>query len=157
MRRSVAMNALLAVCVSAASVPTVTRTVRPWSFVDAAGPRSGIWGGEDGTMEAWAYPLKICRDLRFEFRIGDQAIPGAAVAREVSTSPGRFTIVYSGDNFRVAARYAAAHDAPGVLIHLDVQAYQPLEIRVRFRPNFQLMWPASIGTGYSQWDKAAHV
>ncbi|HZU28358.1 MAG TPA: hypothetical protein VFA04_22715, partial [Bryobacteraceae bacterium] len=160
MRRSLAILALAAAHLPAAEmqpVLSITRAVRPWEFVDAAGPRSGIWGAQDGTMEAWVYPLKICRDLRFEFRVDNQPIPGAAIAREVSTSPGRFSLTFTGDNFRVIARYAAAADSPGALIYIEAHSTQPLEIRVRFRRDFQLMWPASMGTTYAQWDKAAHA
>src|SRR5437660_9884251 len=32
-----------------------------------------------------------------------------------------------------------------------------MEIRVKFRRDFQLMWPASIGTGYAEWNNAAHA
>jgi hypothetical protein len=38
------------------------------------------------------------------------------------------------------------------VILLDVRAHSPLRIDVEFARDFQLMWPASIGTGYAEWN-----
>ena len=160
MRRLSAVLALAVAGLPAADLNSklaITRPVRPWNFVDAVSTHAGIWGNENGNMEAWVYPLKVCRDLTLEFRIDDNVVPAASVAREITRSPGRFVILYTGDDFRVSATYTAAHDSPGALIQLDVHSFAPLEIRARFRPDFQLMWPASIGTGYAQWDKELHA
>ena len=43
---------------------------------------------------------------------------------------------------------------PARLILLDVRARSPLRIDVEFMRDFQLMWPASIGTGYAEWNDA---
>ena len=40
----------------------------------------------------------------------------------------------------------------GALMLLDIQTRRPLRIRVEFVPDFQLMWPASIGTSGVEWN-----
>lgn len=129
----------------------ISRLVRPGEFVDAVGPRAGLFGTEDGTLEAYVYPLKIFKDLRLRFRLDGHDIPAASIARRVTAQPGGFTIVYSSDDFRVAETLAASMDEPGAVILLDVDSRVPLGIDVAFRRDFQLMWPASIGTGYVAW------
>jgi GH15 family glucan-1,4-alpha-glucosidase len=52
----------------------------------------------------------------------------------------------------VAETLVVPTDEPGALVRLDVQARNPLRIDVSFVRDFQLMWPASIGTGYAQWN-----
>ena len=45
---------------------------------------------------------------------------------------------------------------PGAAILLNVHTRAPLRIDVVFQRDFQLMWPASIGTGYGQWQPEEH-
>lgn len=66
--------------------------------------------------------------------------------------PGSYTIVYSGDDFQAEETLVAPIDEPGVAILIDVRARNPVRVDVEFKRDFQLMWPASIGTGYAQWD-----
>ena len=50
---------------------TLSRPGRNWQFLDAVGPHAGLLGREDGTFEAWIYPLKLFRDFQLKFRVGD--------------------------------------------------------------------------------------
>jgi GH15 family glucan-1,4-alpha-glucosidase len=40
----------------------------------------------------------------------------------------------------------------GALIVLDITAYEPVDVEVRFRRDFQLIWPAGLGAAYLNWD-----
>jgi hypothetical protein len=70
----------------------ISRPVRGWEFVDATGPRAGLLGAEDGTLEAYVYPLKIFSDLKLRFVAGAQVIPGESIARRITSRPGSYTI-----------------------------------------------------------------
>jgi glycogen debranching enzyme len=136
-----------------AAEPEITRPVRSWEFVDATGPRAAFFGLEDGTFEAYVYPLKILKDLRLEFQTGDQRIPAASVARSIQSRPGSYTIVYAGDQFQVEQTIAASMTEAGLVMRLRARCAEPLRIDGRFTRDFQLMWPASFGSAYSQWSR----
>ena len=144
---------LLAAVSCFAQVPQLSRPVRPWEFLDATGPRAGLLGAEDGTLEAYVYPLKIFGGFKLRFLSGGLTIPAARVARQICVRPESYSIIYSGDDFKVTETLLVPVDEPGAVILLDVRAHNPLRIDAEFARDFQLMWPASIGTGYSEWDE----
>jgi hypothetical protein len=74
------------------------------------------------------------------------------MARRITSRPGSYTITYTGDDFQIDETLVAPIDEPGAVILLDVRAHSPLRIDVEFVRDFQLMWPASIGTGYAEWN-----
>jgi glycogen debranching enzyme len=144
----------LSVSVSFAPAQTLelSRPVRGWEFLPVAGTRAGLFGNENGDLEAWIYPLKIFRDFRLTFRVGDRAIPASSLARTLTVHPESATIVYAGDSFRVRETLFVPVHQPGALILLDIETEQPLEVEATFIPDFQLEWPAALGGTYVQWD-----
>jgi glycogen debranching enzyme len=151
LRPAALLLAILAMGCFAAD-PQLSRPVRAWEFLDAAGPRAALLGAEDGTLEAYVYPLKIFGGLKLRFIADAQVIPGESVARRITARPGSYTITYAGDDFQADETLVAPIDEPGAAILLDVRARSPLRIDVEFTRGFQLMWPASIGTGYAEWN-----
>ncbi|MGA2741729.1 MAG: hypothetical protein ABSG65_30365 [Bryobacteraceae bacterium] len=135
-----------------AADPQLSRPVRAWEFLDATGPRASLLGAEDGALEAYVYPLKIFGGMRLRFLTGAQIIPAANMARRITARPGSYTITYTGDDFQVDETLVAPIGEPGAAILIDVRARNPLRIDVEFRRDFQLMWPASIGTAYAAWN-----
>lgn len=150
------LASLFTLCCFAAD-PRLSRPVRTWEFLDVNGPRAGLLGAEDGTLEAYVYPLKIFGGLKLRFIAGGERIPGETIARRISARPGSYVITYTGDDFQVDETLSVPVDAPGAVILLDVRARNPLRIDVEFARDFQLMWPASIGTGYAEWDGGARA
>src|ERR1039458_6504428 len=124
-----------------AATPQLSRPVRAWEFLDATGPRAGLLGTEDGTLEAYVYPLKIFGGLKLRFVTGAQIIPGESIARRITSRPGSYTITYTGDDFQADETLVVPIDEPGAVILLDVRARSPLRIDVEFVRDFQLMWP----------------
>lgn len=139
--------------VAAPPVQTISRPARAWEFLDAVGPRAGLLGAENGTLEGYVYPLKIFKDLRLRFITGSQTLPAGTLSRRITSRPGAYTITYTGDDFRVTETLAASTTEPGAVILLDVNARSPLRIDVEFARDFQLMWPAAIGSGYIDWNE----
>jgi len=133
----------------------ISRPVRSWEFLDATGPRAAWLGREDGTLEAYVYPLKILRDMRLRFEINGHFVPGEGLARRVSYRPASSSITYTGDDFRVVETLVVPADKAGALMMFDVQARNPLRIDVEFTPDFQLMWPASMGSTGVEWSPQA--
>jgi glycogen debranching enzyme len=141
---------LIAVQLHAAAIER-SRATRTWEFVDAVGEQSSILGQEDGSLDAYVYPLKIFADLRFSFEVGGRVIPAEAISRRVSFYAGSAAITYTGDEFQVVETLVAPVHEAGGIIRLDVMAHDPLTIRFSLRRDFQLIWPASIGSAYGQW------
>ena len=131
--------------------------VRPSHYVEASGRRAALLGREDGTFEAWAYPLKILHDFSLSFQTPAYAepIPGATLATSVDVRPEGVRIRYTHAAFTVDAIWLVPLEQPGALVLLDVDSSVPLDVLVRFRPDLKPMWPAALGGQYSVWDAQA--
>lgn len=135
----------------------LSRPVRSWEFLDAVGQQASILGKEDGSLEAYAYPLKLFADLNFTFEVGDRVVPAGAISRRVVARAGSVSLVYTGDEFRVVETLFVPIHEPGGIIRLQIEAHDPLTVRFSLRPDFQLMWPASFGSAFGQWDPKQHL
>jgi hypothetical protein len=127
---------------------------RPARYMEASGQRAALLGREDGSFEAWVYPLKVLHDFNLSFGIAAYAdpIPGASLASTVDVRPESSTVRYSHAAFTVDATWLVPIDMPGGLVLLDVNTSEPLTIVVKFRPDLKPMWPAALGGQYSYWD-----
>ncbi len=134
----------------------ISRPARPWEFLDATGEKASILGSEDGTLEGYVYPLKIFKTLRLRFLVDGRVIPGESASRRIIATPGTYTIAYTGDEFEVRETLITPARDSGAIIRLAITAYQPVRIDVEFARDFQMMWPASIGTSYSEWNEQNH-
>jgi glycogen debranching enzyme len=135
----------------------IERPARTWEFLDSTGPRAAWLGREDGNLEAYVWPLKILKNLHISFRLGSRTLPASSLARSIEARPGSYSIRYTGDEFAVTETLAASGTEPGVILRLRVESSEPVEPVVEFTRDFQLMWPASIGSGYVSWDDRERV
>ena len=136
---------------------SISRPARAWEFLPAVGQKSALLGHEDGKVEAWVYPMKLFRDFSLVFHVGDREIPAASLIRTIEVRPEAVTLVYSGDTFSIRETFFAPRDEAGAVIALEVTTYQPIEVEARFRRDFQLMWPASMGGTYANWEDTLHA
>ena len=135
----------------------LSRPIRSWEFVSAVGTQAGIFGKEQGTLEAWVYPLKILRNFHLIFHIDGAAVPAEALARTLTVHPESSTIVYTGDVFSVRETlFVPVHEA-GAVIAFEVDTTEPLEIEAVFNQDFQLEWPGALGGVDEEWDPALHA
>jgi glycogen debranching enzyme len=132
----------------------LTGPARPSRYMEASGQRASFLGREDGSFEAWVYPLKVLHDFSLSFGVAAYAdpIPGASLASSVDIRPESSTVRYSHASFTVDATWLVPIDAPGGLVLLDIDTSEPLTIVVKFRPDLKPMWPAALGGQYSYWD-----
>jgi GH15 family glucan-1,4-alpha-glucosidase len=135
----------------------LSRPVRPWEFLSAVGTQAGMFGNEQGNMEAWVYPLKILRDFHLRFHVDGTVLPAENLARTLIVRPESSTIVYTGDVFSVRETlFVPVHEA-GAIIAFEVDTTEPLEIEAVFNQDFQLEWPGAIGGADEEWDSALHA
>ena len=127
---------------------------RPERYMEASGRKAALLGREDGSFEAWVYPLKVLHDFRLSFGTPDYAepIPGASLAALVDVRPEASVVRYAHAAFTVDATWLVPLGGQGAVILLDVTTSQPLQVVVKFRPDLKPMWPAALGGQYSYWD-----
>src|SRR5262249_50789466 len=113
----------------------LTGPARPARYLEASGLRAAFLGREDGTFEAWAYPLKILHGFDLSSRTPAYAEPirGAELASWIDARPEAAAVRYAHDAFAADAIWLVPRDEPGGLILLDIQTSVPLEVVVRFR------------------------
>jgi glycogen debranching enzyme len=130
---------------------------RPQRYLEASGRRAAFLGREDGTFEAWVYPLKVLHAFQLSFGTPAYAEPiaGATLASSVDVRPEASTVRYAHDSFTVDATWLVPIDESGGLVLLDVETSVPLEVTVKFRIDLKPMWPAALGGQSSYWDDAA--
>ena len=130
-------------------------SARPERYMEASGRKAALLGREDGSFEAWVYPLKVLHDFRLSFGTPDYAepIPGANLAASVDVRPEASVVRYAHAAFTVDAMWLVPLNGQGALILLDVTTSQPLQVVVKFRPDLKPMWPAALGGQYSYWDE----
>ena len=54
-------------------------------------------------------------------------------------------------------RTGRAGRQPGARMQREIEAPSAMRVDVEFLPDFQLMWPASIGTSYSEWNQTEKI
>ncbi|HSC28621.1 MAG TPA: glycosyl hydrolase family 65 protein [Vicinamibacterales bacterium] len=127
---------------------------RPSRYMEASGRRAAFLGREDGSLEAWVYPLKVLHDFNLSFQVAAYAdpIPGASLAASVDVRPESSTVRYAHPSFTVDATWFVPIDVAGGLVLLDVHASEAISVVVKFRIDLKPMWPAALGGQYSYWD-----
>ena len=130
---------------------------RPQRYMEASGRRAAFLGREDGSFEAWVYPLKVLHGFQLAFGTPAYAdpIPGADLASSVDVRPEASVVRYAHDSFTADAIWLVPQDEAGGLVLLDINTSVPLQVTVRFRIDLKPMWPAALGGQYSYWDDDA--
>jgi glycogen debranching enzyme len=132
----------------------LTGPARPSRYMEASGQRAAFLGREDGSFEAWAYPLKLLHDFRLSFGVSAYADPisDSSLVTTVDIRPEASTVRYAHAIFTVDATWLVPLDQAGGLVLLDVTTSEPITVYVKFRPDLKPMWPAALGGQYSYWD-----
>jgi glycogen debranching enzyme len=123
-------------------------------YMEASGRRAAFLGREDGSFEAWVYPLKVLHDFNLSFGVAAYAdpMPGSSLASTVDVRPESSTVRYAHPSFTVDATWFVPIDTAGGLVLLDVHTSETISIVVKFRIDLKPMWPAALGGQYSYWD-----
>ena len=131
----------------------LSRPAQPGTYFDKVGRRFAILGNEGGTFEAWAYPLKLVRNVEFSVFLGTSTEPVEVrdIVRHIETTPEVTTLTFTYQSFTLRAHFLTPIDQPGAYILLDLDATEPLSIVCSFIPVLQPMWPAGIGGQSARW------
>lgn len=131
-------------------------------FYDVGGRRTLIMGKERGGIsEVWCHPVRILRDLKTGFRIGNQSTQWSHTLNpQIVVQPESLTRVYHVGEAMIEETTFAHRDLPGGGIHYRVDSKEPVEILVTARFDLRLMWPLSdraTGSLRYAWDDALHA
>ena len=153
------VTALMATAPFAVAQPVIRKPAQPGKFIEAVGRRAALLGYEDGTFEAWTFPIKVLRDFRLSAYIDDalEPAPLASLAETVEVHPGLVIITHAHPAFTLRATWAAAFEEPVLAVLLEVETSRPLRLRASFTPEMKPMWPASFGGQSTSWDAQAKV
>ncbi len=132
--------------------PRSRHSARDWQFLDAVGPHAGLLGREDGTFEAWIYPLKLFRDFQLKFRVGEVVLNGDAIPRTITVRPESSSVKYIYDSFTACATWFVPVEERAAIVEIEVNSAEPVAVEASFTPDVAWMWPAAVGDAYSQWD-----
>ena len=125
----------------------------PIKYFDATGRRAAVFGRQDGSFEAWIWPIKLLHGFHLEFHPEGSVEPvkGESALQQVITRPESTTLVYSHPKFTVRETVWIPMQDPAVVVFFEVDSAKPLGITAKFTPDFQPMWPASFGGVHSGW------
>lgn len=128
-------------------------------YIESTGSRAALLGREDGTFEAWLFPIKLVRDFRLSVYIDNalEPTPLADFAERVEFTPARTTIVHAHAAFTIRQTWFAAVEEQVAAVVLEVETSRPLRLRASFTPEMKPMWPASFGGQSSYFDAEAKV
>ncbi len=112
----------------------LSRHTETGTFFDVVGRRAAVFGYENRTLEAWAYPLKLVDDFKLSFRL--EGYPLEIDGDEIATGISGFAVEEHVDgrpfHVRFQAPAGAAALAPLVrhVIDLEKPAYVTYELVV---------------------------
>ncbi len=131
------------------------RLAQPGTPFNRIGRKGALLGFESGTIEAWAFPIKLLSDFEFAFQLhqSSQPIPAREIVRFIDAGPAFTTLTFTFQSFVVRAHYITLIDQPAAMILLEVESNTPLTILCSFKPVLQPMWPAGLGGQYAYWNE----
>jgi len=124
-----------------------------------AGECGTFVGQQDGSFEAWIFPVKLLSHFHIEAELEHYHVPIDVneQAAEIEVAPDHTTITYSHAAFTVREiLFATQCDAngAGVIALFHVDSVRPIKLTFSFTPEIKRMWPApNYNTPSAEWVK----
>lgn len=130
----------------------------PRRFVAVHGRRALVMGYPQTGLEVWAYPLQLVSDYQVSFipKPGTYALNGLSLLQRIEYRPEEVVRTYVGFDFVVRERIFVPLNEPGAILSYEVQGKRSIDIKIRFQPVLNLMWPAALGGQHTEWDDGVH-
>jgi hypothetical protein len=138
---------------------SITRDAHYGSPFSVAGENGAILGEQDGSFEAWIWPVKIFSQFRIRATLSDNPAPidVNSLAATIEVNPGYTCITYSHAAFTIKQRMIAFRDQnpghnTGVAVLFEIAAVRPLHLKFQLIPEVMRMWPApNYGRPSADW------
>ncbi|WP_158752266.1 amylo-alpha-1,6-glucosidase [Acidobacterium sp. S8] len=124
-----------------------------------AGECGTLVGQQDGSFEAWVFPVKLLSHFRIEAQLADYDVPIDVneQAAEIEVAPDHATITYSHAAFTVREILFATPcdtNGTGVMALFQIDSVRPVKLTFSFTPEVKRMWPApNFNTPSPEWVK----
>jgi hypothetical protein len=117
--------------------------------VTVAGKCGAFVGQQDGSFEAWTWPVKLLSHFRMVAELKDYSVPIDVndQAAEVEVAPDHTTITFAHASFTIReilfATPCTAMGAGGVMALFQIDSTRPMKLTFSFTPEIKRMWPAA--------------
>lgn len=163
-RPAVALLALMALArplCAQTSVDSLTLTADVSTqprFAAAHGQAAALMGYTGYGLEAWAYPFQLFTHLHLQILSpgANQPIDADPLLRRIEVHPDEIVRIDNGPGYEIREHLFVPLDRPGVILSWDVQSDRPLDLRITFLPDLDLMWPAALGGQDLNWNETLH-
>ncbi len=139
------------------SLQITSRCVPRMPFT-VAGEHGAILGRQDGTFEAWLWPVKILSDFKMSAQLANYGVPidVNALAAGIRVTPAETVITYSHAAFTIRQHMFAARGsgvpAADAVVYFEIESIRPLDLTLSFTPEMLRMWPApNFGRPNGEW------
>ena len=144
----------------AASDLTIRQHAEAGKPFTVAGQCGAFLGEQDGSFEAWIFPVKLLSAFKIEAEVEGYSVPIDVNehAAEIEVAPDHTTITYSHIAFTVkeilfATRCGSTEQAgAGVMALFEIESVRPMTLTFSFTPEVRRMWPApNYGPPSPEW------
>src|SRR5215475_4613588 len=113
-----------------------------------AGECGTFVGQQDGSFEAWIFPVKLLSHFHIEAELESYNVPVDVneQAAEIEVAPDHTTIIYSHAAFTIREILFATPcetTGAGVMALFQIDSVRPLKLTFSFTPEVKRMWPAA--------------
>jgi len=122
-----------------------------------AGETGAVFGQQDGSFEAWIFPVKLLSAVHITAELADYPVPIELnpLAASIDVYPERTTTTYSHAAFTVKQHMFVprGEDAiVGPIVLFEIASLRPLHLTFRFQPDMLRMWPApNFARSSAEW------
>ena len=126
----------------------IDRHTEPQKPFTVAGECGMFVGQQDGSFEAWLFPIKLLSHFRIRADVQGYTVPIDVndAAAEIEVHPDRTTITYSHIAFTIRetlfATQCGAEGSGGVMALFQISSVAPMKLTFSFTPEIKRMWPA---------------
>jgi len=141
----------------ATGVLRITRPAELMKPFTVAGETGAVFGQQDGSFEAWRFPVKVLSAFRITAELADYPVPIELnpLAAFIEVYPERTTITYSHAAFTVKQHMFVPRGdfaSAGPIVLFEIASLRPLHLTFRFQPDMLRMWPApNFGRPNAEW------
>lgn len=131
----------------ASSDLTIRRRAESQKPFTVAGECGTFVGQQDGSFEAWVFPIKLLSHFHIDAQIENYNVPIDVNEQlaEIEVAPDHTTIIYSHAAFTVREILFATpceSNGTGVMALFQIDAVRPMKLTFSFTPEVKRMWPA---------------
>ncbi len=115
------------------------------NFFDVGGRRILIMGSDaSGIKEVWAHPLRILKNVKVGFRIGNrETVWTDTLQPQITVRPESLTRKFNLDGVTIEETTFASLSSPCGAMHFEVTGSESVEIVLTASIDLRIMWPLS--------------